>query len=380
MRRSFGLAPRRRRATRFAQNSARWIVAVLATVVGATLLAACLAAPAPGIPFAVGGDGEAIVSWSPPPGDNTLDLVAYVVTPYIASDPQDPVRFDSTETRQHVLGLSNDVTYRFSVRGIDVAGRDTAGSPLSNAVTPAPRPFFALGGTPYGLVRLDADGSDAEALVSGNFRTPDLAPDRSWLVMALPGALGSSLVAVDADGTNLREIAAGAWQSARISSDGTQIAAIELVEAVGPVLVLMDREGGNREVIHLPNGLTNQVDWSPDGTKLVVTNSSFNLLSVYDLTTGVQQVIHPGAGVFRAPLWSPDGSLIAFRDGIDLLVIPAEGGSLRSLTSAFEARPTDFSWDGGSLLLFRAGSAIYRVGLDGSQPELVVQGFGSPAA
>jgi Tol biopolymer transport system component len=198
--------------------------------------------------------------------------------------------------------------------------------------------------------------------------------------MQQPGPLGYWLATVEADGTGLAVIATGAWQSPRISPDGAQIAAVELVDGGGPRLVLMDRNGGDRQVILLPNGSTNQVDWSPDGSKLVVTNTSFNLLAIYDRASGAKQVIHPGAGVQYSPSWSPDGSLIAFRDSVDLWVIPASGGTKRSLTEALSANVREFTWDGASALLFRAGTTVYRVDLNGGAPEPVASNLTTPAS
>jgi alpha-tubulin suppressor-like RCC1 family protein len=105
--------------------------------VGLLSLGSCVADAAPVIGVAAAGDGEATVSWDLPVGDNASTLTAYVVTPYIGSVALAPVRFDSTATTQTVAGLTNGVTYRFSVHGINALGRDTARSKLSNPVTPA---------------------------------------------------------------------------------------------------------------------------------------------------------------------------------------------------------------------------------------------------
>jgi hypothetical protein len=333
-----------------------------------------------GVP--IPGDGEATVSWQRPLGDNGEEIVAYVVTPYIGDSAQVPVRFESAATSQLVTGLTNGVGYRFAVYGINGSGHDTASSALSDEVTPA-RPFFASQGFPLGpagLVTVSADGVVGPVFAAGDFRNLDLAPDRSWLVAKDWGVAGRPLVTVNTDGTGLQTIATGSWQSARISPDGTQIAAIELPEALGLWLWIMDRDGTNRQRIHLPNGQTNQVDWSPDGSKLLVTNTSWNLLAVYDLTTLTQQVIRPGPGVAYSPQWSPDGSLIAFTDGNDLVTIPATGGPERSLTPTFAEHPAEFTWDGANALLFRAGNTLYRTRLDGSPPQPVAMYLASPAS
>lgn len=256
---------------------------------------------------------------------------------------------------------------------------------ISTTTTAAPGPparqIFALQGAPQGLVAMNANGTGAHLLVEGVFRAGDLAPDRSWLVLQQwIETGGDNLVTVNADGSGFRAIATGAWQSAHISPDGTKIAAVELVEAVGPVLVTMQRDGTDRETIHLPDGSTNQVEWSPDGRKLAVTNSSWNSLAVYDLAARTQVVIRPRPGTVYGPEWSPDGSLIAFSDGDDLVVIPATGGDDRILTSGFAEHPQQITWDGSGSLMFSAGSTVYRIGADGSGLVPVVSGYFNPEA
>jgi len=110
------------------------ILAVLALAMMS--VAACVADPAPVMGGAIAGNGQATVSWAPPPGDNASSLVAYVVTPFVGGVAQPSIRFNSTTTVQTVAGLTNGLTYTFVVRGIDSVGRDTAASRSSNAVTP----------------------------------------------------------------------------------------------------------------------------------------------------------------------------------------------------------------------------------------------------
>ncbi|MEO7570980.1 MAG: hypothetical protein ABIX10_00950 [Acidimicrobiales bacterium] len=64
-------------------------------------------------------------------------IQAYVVIPFIGSVAQPPVRFNSAATTQTVSGLTNGVTYRFAVYGVNQLGNDSARSAQSDAVTPA---------------------------------------------------------------------------------------------------------------------------------------------------------------------------------------------------------------------------------------------------
>lgn len=227
---------------------------------------------------------------------------------------------------------------------------------------------------------MNPDGSGLHLLVEGVFRNLDLAPSRSWLVLTRWTERGNQLFTVNANGSGLQMISDRWWQSPRVSPDGTKIAAIELREGIGPVLVIMNRSGGGQQDIHLPNGLTNNVDWAPDGKKLVVTNSSSQALSVYDLGTGVQTIIRPRPSAAGSPIWSPDGSRIAFSTGTDLVVIPAGGGPDQVLTATFAEHPREFAWDGSLSLLFTAGATMYRISVDGSGLTPIGTGISIPAA
>jgi Tol biopolymer transport system component len=154
-----------------------------------------------------------------------------------------------------------------------------------------------------------------------------------------------------------------------------------LTEGIGPQLFLMNRDGGAQQLIHLgEHGPTNQVDWAPDGGRLLVTNSSSQALAVHTLGASGVAYIRPRPGSVNYPVWSPDGSLIAFTNGSDLIVIPSSGGDDRNLTGTLAATPTMVSWDGAGSLLFSAGSTVYRIGADGTGLAAIAQGCSSPAA
>ena len=102
----------------------RFAMAVAVVALVALGLSACVADPPPTIGTATPGDGQAVVSWQPPLAA-PVPITAYVVTPWIGSG-QTPVVFNSTATTQTVTGLTNGVTYTFTVprstRGDDSAG------------------------------------------------------------------------------------------------------------------------------------------------------------------------------------------------------------------------------------------------------------------
>lgn len=200
------------------------------------------------------------------------------------------VTLDESTTTSLVTTTTEQVTSTTSTTSSSTtttAPPPTTTAPPETTTTSPPRLVFVLQGSPSGLAAMNPDGTGAHLVLDGTFRDPELAPNRSWLVMSQWFSGGFRLVTVNADGSGLNAIP-GAWQSARISPDSTRIAAVELVEAIGPVLKIMNRDGTGQETIHLPDGLTNQVEWSPDGRKLLVTNSSWTGLCTYDLATGTQ--------------------------------------------------------------------------------------------
>jgi Tol biopolymer transport system component len=128
---------------------------------------------------------------------------------------------------------------------------------------------------------------------------------------------------------------------------------------------------------------------APDG-KTVAFEYRGNLWKVA-ATGGVATPLTVGDSHNSAPVWSSDGSRIAFasdRNGnFDVYVMPAEGGEAVRLTfHSADETPTSFTPDGkavlfSAIILGAAANAqcpssrqpeLYRVGLDGGQPEQVL--------
>ena len=91
----------------------------------------------PTIGQAIATDRIVTVQWGPPASDGGSPIVGYVVMPYIDNAPQSPVTFMSTATTETIKGLTNGVTYSFTVAAINAAGTGPE-SAHSNFVTPAP--------------------------------------------------------------------------------------------------------------------------------------------------------------------------------------------------------------------------------------------------
>jgi Tol biopolymer transport system component len=138
------------------------------------------------------------------------------------------------------------------------------------------------------------------------------------------------------------------------------------VDAGGPVRLspdgrrLLDGElcvtaldGGDKRCVGKVDADARLARWSPDGTKLVLTDNFFQFLRepdvwVFDTATGaLRDLTDDGVGTYRLdnpdpgaridvlPSWSPDGHTIWFarggRDKSELMSVPARGGTPKPL-------------------------------------------------
>jgi hypothetical protein len=87
---------------------------------------------------AVGGDGQATVSWTAPTASNGSSISAYRVTPYLGSTAEATQTFDASETTRGVIGLANGKAYRFRVEARNARGWSprSAASALVNIGVP----------------------------------------------------------------------------------------------------------------------------------------------------------------------------------------------------------------------------------------------------
>src|SRR5215831_14207940 len=101
----------------FSARRLRWsgVLLLCTLAVAPMVLTGCLAAPSPVNVTATGGDGQAVVSWQPPLAYRP-PITGYEVTPWVGLTPQTMRVFNSSATSQTVTGLTNGVTYTFTVR------------------------------------------------------------------------------------------------------------------------------------------------------------------------------------------------------------------------------------------------------------------------
>ena len=136
---------------------------------------------------ATAGNGQATVSWTAP-SDGNSPITSYTVTPYVGSTAQTPtvINGNPPATSTTVGGLTNGVTYTFTVTATNAVGTGPA-SAASNAVTPtaptapaAPTGVTAAAGNTTATVAWTAPADGGSPITSYTV-TPYLAgnaPDR----------------------------------------------------------------------------------------------------------------------------------------------------------------------------------------------------------
>ena len=112
----------------------------------------------PGVPTGAMGtvrDSAVGLSWTAPASDGGGNITGYQVTPYIGTAAQTPVLTNSPATNTIITGLTNGITYTFTVAAINSAGTGGASAP-SASVTPA---AATVPGVPTGVAGTPGDGT-----------------------------------------------------------------------------------------------------------------------------------------------------------------------------------------------------------------------------
>jgi dipeptidyl aminopeptidase/acylaminoacyl peptidase len=236
-------------------------------------------------------------------------------------------------------------------------GGSSSGAQNDSPVDHAFDLVFVRGGQDAGTYLL-AVKSGRERRIGAATSEPTWSPDGERLAFSLlkdreHGTSALRLWVMDADGSNRQEIvgddtaANPAW-----SPDGKQIAftgflGINLTEATG---------GGVRTLALEPS-LPGSVDWSRDGSLLVV-GASDGIYAIKMDGSGSHRLTR---GLFDAePVWSPDGKYIAFTRVEPILgpnsvyVMNADGTGIRRLTRGFDDWSPTWSPDGRQIAFARA--------------------------
>jgi Tol biopolymer transport system component/uncharacterized protein YjbI with pentapeptide repeats len=295
----------------------------------------------------------------------------------------------------------------------------------------APHGQIVFGPGESGLWAMHADGSDQSRLLESAASDPAWSPDGTKIAFtriveesadasATPESI-PSIVVMDADGSDQRELldepaSAPAW-----SPDGEKIAFSKSTHGGLSFIYIMNADGSGEPRRLTKESFARDTDpaWSPDGTKIAFQstrpdtpeplplppNQTGSLLSNTEIyvidacceesETNKPQPLTGSIGYNADPAWSPDGTEIAFTymsfrlsctygcetvvRTTDVYKMNADGCGKRRLTPADsdnehpEQGPA-WSPDGKQIAYARgsaASSAIYKIDPDGSDPTFV---------
>lgn len=178
----------------------------------------------------------------------------------------------------------------------------------------------------------------------GNVIAPDFSPDGRSVVFAnKAGDSPTAIWMVNSDGLNPRLVYTGARDIVAVawSPDGEKIA--YAMNAGAPQeyeIYTMDTNGRNHlKISQGLQGIGGSVDWSPDGSSLLVYAGPFGDKDIFkiDPVTGDFVQLTDGGNNAGAS-YSPDGRYIVFNslrnnDQADLYIMEADGSGMRQLTN-----------------------------------------------
>lgn len=153
-------------------------------------------------------------------------------------------------------------------------------------------------------------------------------------------------------------------------------------------LAVLSAASGEPTLLGPPDLNVYEFDWSPDGTRFVVSaahgsgddNWWIAELALIDAHTGAMQTLYKPTLQIASPRWSGDGQRIAYISGImsdeaitggDLFVISAHGGEPRNVLPSLPASLQTITWSGSSSEIlateFAAGDEVLaRIDVDHS--------------
>lgn len=242
------------------------------------------------------------------------------------------------------------------------------------------------------VYRMSVDGGPAEALTFDNavIQTgPAPAPDGRTLAFWQRTGRGTKIHLMDLENpswTRLLRPEGGQERGASWSSDG-QLA----FTAGGQIWVQTGVDGEARPLVSdsFDGGAGGGV-WSPDGTRMAVTNSAsgFSQIGVVDVASGRMTPITYEAKEHSSPAWSPDGEwLVYIRNddagmSRDVVLTRADGsGETRLLTSGKGMRTSpSFSPDGSRVAFLESTSVrttdLWSVAVDGTGRRQITNSMG----
>ncbi|MBK3579120.1 PD40 domain-containing protein, partial [Streptomyces sp. MBT65] len=283
-----------------------------------------------------------------------------------------------------------------STQDDDGAGGST---PSASRSTPAAFPDAPL------LVRLDTDpGSatchsvigrrdstkdDPKQLVDGTCDAlPQWAPDRKSFAFTRKTGQESAVWTANADGSDVRRVAAISGGRVSWSPDGKRLAVLRRQDGVQQLFVVTVADGSARQLT-TGTGKVDDPAWSPDGKHIAVclqkaSGWQIHVVDPAQPGTAPRQITHQSRRALD-PVWSPDSRYFAYTAGApgvgtggDIHIVKADGTGDRVLvrTAAQEMDPV-WSPDGKWVAFVRGPfdqPAIWAVRADGTGERRLTTG------
>ena len=169
---------------------------------------------------------------------------------------------------------------------------------------------------------VDVDGSgrrvDLGSFSDGSWG-PTWSPDGQHLALAAE----QSLFVVDRDGANRRKLTHGAYgevgskgEAAEWSPDGTMLVFAAGVPAGDHKVYVVGFDGAGERIISGRSLQANAATWSPDGNRIAYMRAGTGtgpLVAITDVL-GTSLKVLPGHYAWYQPSWSPDGTKIIVTD------------------------------------------------------------------
>ncbi|MEX2445540.1 MAG: DUF4959 domain-containing protein, partial [Alkalispirochaeta sp.] len=196
-------------------------------------------------------------------------------------------------------GLTPKVEYTFAVRAVDTAGNTSSG--VTDHIKPWGKIVFLSDrdNSNMEIYTMLPDGSDVQRLTINTFveTDPSWSPDNSQIAFAATDDGDYDIYVMDADGSNRTRV----------------------YDTDPPV----DSDEDQDEF---------DIEWSPDGSKIIFANSDDQICTVKPDGTGFQVIVDPGTGdkSANAASYSTDGSQIMFlsdQDGTKKVYVADSDGT-----------------------------------------------------
>lgn len=237
--------------------------------------------------------------------------------------------------------------------------------------------------------RRDSTKDDPKQLIDGTCDAlPQWAPDHKSFAFTRNTGQESAVWTANADGTDVRRVAAISGGRVSWSPDGKRLAVLRRQDGVQQLFVVTVADGSARQ---LTTGTAKVEDpaWSPDGKHIAIClqkTSGWQIHVVDPARPGAEprQVTHQARRALD-PVWSPDGRYFAYTAGApnvgtggDIHVVKTDGTDDRTLvqTAAQEMDPV-WSPDGTWVAFVRGPfdqPAIWAVRADGTGARRLTTG------